>query len=228
MNDSFEDYERKLENIIKNIKLNNKIKKTVFNKEITKEEEIIKEEEITNKEEIINEEEIINKKDEENNEKNEVNKKNIKKAEKDFYCKQLDSLNYCLEMHKVRKNKKADFDIHSIQKYNINDKDIDKPEIILGWKDFNENEKNILIEEFIEEIMKKYNVEKDYTKIFVYENINKIKYDKNKKKISDITGMIHCIENKKSILKMRQKIVSSNSQINKLRKSLISSKKMNK
>ena len=131
-------------------------------------------------------------------------------------------------MHKVRKNKKADFDIHSIQKYNINDKDIDKPEIILGWKDFNENEKNILIEEFIEEIMEKYNVEKDYTKIFVYENINKIKYDKNKKKISDITGMIHCIENKKSILKMRQKIVSSNSQINKLRKSLISSKKMNK
>ena len=40
--------------------------------------------------------------------------------------------------------------------------------------------------------------------------------------------MIHCIENNKSILKMRQKIVSTNSQINKLRKSLISSKKMNK
>ena len=42
-------------------------------------------------------------------------------------------------MYKVRKNKKADFDIHSIQKYNIEDEDIDKEEKILTWKDLSES-----------------------------------------------------------------------------------------
>ena len=33
-------------------------------------------------------------------------------------CKQFDSLNYSLEMHKVRKNKKADFNIHNVNEHN--------------------------------------------------------------------------------------------------------------
>ena len=40
--------------------------------------------------------------------------------------KQYDSLNYSLEMHKVRKNKKADFDIYSNNNLNIEDENIDK------------------------------------------------------------------------------------------------------
>ena len=70
-------------------------------------------------------------------------------------------------MHKVRKNKKADFDIHSTQKYNIEDDNIDKCEIILGWKDLSNNDKNILIENFVVEICKKYNLEIKYTLEFL-------------------------------------------------------------
>ena len=78
---------------------------------------------------------------------------------KDYFCKQLDSLNYIYEMYKVRKNKKADFDIHSTQKYSIEDENIDKCEIILGWKELSRMIKNILIKNFVLEISDKYNLE---------------------------------------------------------------------
>ena len=62
-------------------------------------------------------EDVINKEDEV------IEKKNV-----DIKNKQFESINYCYEMYKVRKNKKADFDIHSINKLNIEDDDIDKIE----------------------------------------------------------------------------------------------------
>ena len=85
-------------------------------------------------------------------------------------------------MYKVRKNKKADFDIHSAQKYNIEDEDIDKEEKILTWKDLPESLQQNLIKNFVEEISKKYNLDIEYTNLFINNNLNKIKYDKYKKK----------------------------------------------
>ena len=210
MDNSFENYEKNLELIITNIKNNNKIKK------IYKNEDDIK---------IINSEDVNN--EDVNNE--DVNKeKTLKTNEnKDFYCKQLDSLNYSLEMYKVRKNKKADFDIHSSQKYNIEDDDIDKHEKILSWKDLSESFKKSLIINFVEEISKKYNLDIEYTNLFINNNLSKIKYDKNKKKVIDIHGMINCIENNNNILKIKSTntIKNSNSKVNKLRKALSTSKK---
>lgn len=184
MDNSYEDYNKKLDNIIRNIKVNNKkknsdtvkIKKTVSN-------------------------------------------------EKDFYCKQLDSLNYCLEMHKVRQNKKADFDIYSTLDYNIEDESIGKNVSYTTWKDLEESKKKELIEEFINKVSHNYNLELDYTKEFVTNNLNKIKYDKYSKKIVDIQGMVNCIDNNKNILKIKIKDKSNNNNINKLRKTLFNSKK---
>ena len=204
MNNSFENYEKKLDFIINNIKNKNKIRKTQNNK--------VKEE--------INEEQI--------NKKEMKNKKIVKNKneDKDFYCKQLDSLNYCLEMYKVRKNKKADFDIHSIQKYNIEDEDIDKEQKILNWKDLSETKQEELIKNFIKEISDKYNLDINYTEIFIRDNLSKIKYDKYKKKIVDLHGMINCVENNINILKIKKITTKgTNSHINKLRKSLATSKK---
>ena len=129
-------------------------------------------------------------------------------------------------MHKVRKNKKADFDIHSAQKYSIEDEDIDKPNIVLGWKDLSDIKKEKLIEDFIVELTDKHNLELKSTMEFVNLNIGKIKYDKQNEKIIDILGMTTCIENNTKILKMKQKTTKTNSSnINRLRKSLLTSKK---
>ena len=232
MNNSFENYEKKLDFIINNIKNKNKIRKTQNNKvkeEINEEEineEQINEEQIN--EEQINEEEINEEQinEEQINKKEMKNKKIVKNEDKDFYCKQLDSLNYCLEMYKVRKNKKADFDIHSIQKYNIEDEDIDKEEKILNWKDLSETKQEELIKNFIKEISDKYNLDIEYTEIFIRDNLSKIKYDKYKKKIVDLHGMINCVENNINILKIKKITTKgTNSHINKLRKSLATSKK---
>lgn len=198
MNNSLGDYENKLDLIITNIKNNNKIKKTYKN------------EDLDIKKDIKNEE-----------------KKITTNENKDFYCKQLDSLNYSLEMYKVRKNKKADFDIHSTQKYNIEDEDIDKEEKILTWKDLSESLQQNLIKNFIGEISEKYNLDIEYTNLFINNNLNKIKYDKYKKKIIDLQGMINCVENNNNILKIKTNTVvkNGNSQVNKLRKALSTSKK---
>lgn len=209
MNNSFINYEDKLDQIILSIKGKNNNLRIINNIKKIKHNE---DEEILN-EEILNETEtttVIEKTD----------------RTKDYFCKQLDSLNYIYEMHKVRQNKKADFDIHSTNKYSIEDDDIDKCEIILGWKELSSNDKDMLIENFVLELCDKHKLENEYVLEFVNNNMDKIKYDKCKKKIVDITGMIQCLENNKKILKIKQKVVSKNSgQINKLRKSLVTSKK---
>ena len=202
MNNSLGDYENKLDLIIRNIKNNNKIKKTYKNEDDS--DDNIKKKDISNEE-----------------------KKITTNENKDFYCKQLDSLNYCLEMYKVRKNKKADFDIHSTQKYNIEDENIDKEEKILTWKDLSESLQQILIKNFVGEISEKYNLDIEYTNLFINNNLNKIKYGKYKKKIIDLQGMINCVENNNNILKMKTNTIvkNGNSQVSKLRKALSTSKK---
>jgi len=238
MNKTYEDYTDKLENIIRNIKINNKKYKQnniKLNKNEESKNEESKNEESKNEEskneESKNEEskneESKNEESKNEESKNEENKnEESKKNEKDFYCKQLDSLNYCLEMHKVRKNKQADFDIHSTLKYNIEDENIGKNIIFNNWKDLDDNLKENLIEEFIKETSENNNLNLEYTKIFVNDNLNKIKYDKYKKKIVDIHGMVKCIDNNESILKIKVKD-KKNTNINKLRKSLINIKKNN-
>lgn len=211
MNNTYDDYNTKLENIIKNIKINNKKYKNNNIKVNVSEKNIIQ----------INQN--INK-DNENNENNKDNKNNENKSDKDFYCKQLDSLNYCLEMHKVRKNKKADFDIYSTLKYNIEDENIGKDVVFSNWKDLDDIVKNKLIDDFINEISENNNLDLEYTKIFINNNLNKIKYDKYKKKIVDIHGMIICTDNNETILKIKIKD-KKNTNINKLRKSLTNLKK---
>ena len=218
MDKTYEDYTDKLENIIRNIKINNKKYKQnsiKLNKSEESKSEEIKGEESKNEESKGGESKNEESKGEEN-----------KKSEKDFYCKQLDSLNYCLEMHKVRKNKQADFDIHSTLKYNIEDENIGKNIIFHNWKDIDDNLKKILLEEFIKETSENNNLNLEYTKIFVNNNLNKIKYDKYNKKIVDIHGMIKGIYNNESILKIKIKD-KKNTHINKLRKSLINIKKNN-
>ena len=215
MNSSFENYETKIDNIITNIKNNNKIIKTHKNVVVSKTK--------------LNDNEEDNKlNDNEKDIKLSSNpgNKNAKPGEKDFYCKQLDSLNYCLEMHKVRKNKKADFDIHNTEKYSIEDKNIDKQMEVLSWKELPDSLKEESIMNFINEISNNHNMDLDYTTIFVNSNLNKIKYDKYKGKIVDLYGMINCIENNINILKIKPKITGTvNSRVNKLRKALSTSKK---
>lgn len=187
MDNSLEDYNKKLDNIITNIKINNK-------KQTTEKIKI----------------------------------KKIVSNDKDFYCKQLDSLNYCLEMHKVRQNKKADFDIYSTLDYNIEDESIGKTIEYTNWKNIEDIKKTELINEFINEISLNYNLDIEYTTNFVKNNLNKIQYDKYNKKIVDIQGMINCTDNNKNILKIKVKDKIINNNINKLRKSLYNSKKKNK
>jgi len=222
MNSSFENYETKIDNIITNIKNNNK--------NIKNNNKIIK----THKNVVVSKTKLND--NEEDNKLNDNEKdiklssnpgnKNAKPGEKDFYCKQLDSLNYCLEMHKVRKNKKADFDIHNTEKYSIEDKNIDKQMEVLSWKELPDSLKEESIMNFINEISNNHNMDLDYTTIFVNSNLNKIKYDKYKGKIVDLYGMINCIENNINILKIKPKITGTvNSRVNKLRKALSTSKK---
>lgn len=216
MNNSFINYEDKLDKILLNLKEKNKNYCIIKNIKKINKDDVLNEQVFTEK---VSQEEVFNEDDE---------NKLIEKTDrtKDYFCKQLDSLNYIYEMHKVRKNKKADFDIHSTNKYSIEDDNIDKCEIILGWKDLSNNDKNILIENFVVEICSKYNLENNYVLEFVNSNIDKVKYDKSKKKIIDLNGMIQCVEGDKQVLKIKQKIVNKNSgQINKLRKSLVTSKK---
>tara|TARA_Y100000389_G_C17236842_1_gene401012 strand:+ start:164 stop:712 length:549 start_codon:yes stop_codon:yes gene_type:complete len=139
-------------------------------------------------------------------------------------CNTLNSLNYCLEMHKVRKNRKADFDIHSINKYNIEDDDIDKFDEILSWKDLSQEVQAQYIYEFSEILQNKYTLNIDYIIEFIYNNLNKIKYSKFEKKIEDINGMVCILENNVKILKIKQKVVQKTNSISKLRKSLKSLK----
>ena len=125
----------------------------------------------------------IEQQSEENKEKNSSNR---------LKCKQFDTINYCYEMYKVRKNKKADFDIYSTQKYNIEDENIDKMEIILGWKELDNNRKEELIEDYIDTLSDTYkSLSKTYIKDFVIKNKAKIRYNKKDKKIDTILGICY-------------------------------------
>ena len=197
MNSSYEPYEKKLNNILKKI-----TKQTNITSNIN--------------ENNINENNINENNINENENKNKV----------ETHCKTLDSLNYCLEMHKVRKNKKADFDIHSSSNLHIEDDDIDKFELYSCWKDLSVELQDTYINDYIETIINKYNLDKDYIRQFIKNNINKIKYDKIQQKILEITDMLYIKQNDSYILKIKQKTnLKKSESINKLRKSLKSLKK---
>jgi len=133
--------------------------------------------------------------------------------------KQFETINYCYEMYKVRQNKKADFDIHSMNKLDIEDKDIDKMDKVLSWKELDETIKNMLIDNYVDELHNIYlnKILKETIKTFILNNKNKIRYNKKDKKIDTITGMV-CINNEELIIK--KKTTNSNELLNKLRKSL--------
>lgn len=155
-------------------------------------------------------EEIIEDNSEKKSNNTEKNKDRLK-------CKQFDTINYCYEMYKVRKNKKADFDIYSTQKYNIEDEDIDKIEIIQGWKELDNKSKEELLESYIDKLNNNYiNLSRNYIKDFVIKNKTKVKYNKKDKEIDCILGM--CYLNNELIIKKKKQ--NSNVTIDKLRKSI--------
>ena len=155
-----------------------------------------------------NNESILNKEEEV------VEKKNL-----DIKNKQFESINYCYEMYKVRKNKKADFDIHNMNNLNIEDDNIDKVEKVLGWKDLNDEIKNKFIETYVDELYDEHkgNIDKINIRDFILANKSKIKYNKKESKIDDILGMI-CVNGNELIIRKKQ--TKSNNLINKLRKSI--------
>jgi hypothetical protein len=126
-------------------------------------------------------------------------------------------------MYKVRKNKKANFNIYETCTYNIEDENIDKAASYVAWKDIEEIEKEHIINNFIDRLSKVYTtLERDYIRDFVYSNKGRIKYDKIKKKIIDIYEMEFTNKNNKKILHIKNKKTNSNknSNLSKLRKSL--------
>tara|TARA_B100000575_G_C23128952_1_gene654504 strand:+ start:519 stop:1079 length:561 start_codon:yes stop_codon:yes gene_type:complete len=145
-------------------------------------------------------------------------------TKKNMISKQYDSLNYSLEMHKVRKNKKADFDIYSNNNLNIEDDDIDKCIIINSWKELSEEEKYICIKKYSINLFNLYNntISEEDIISFINNNLSKIKYDKVNKCIIDIQGLSYRFKDNKGELYINKKIntTSKDSRINKLRKSL--------
>lgn len=165
----------------------------------------------------------LNLKEDEKLLKNSINIKIKNNTKKNMISKQYDSLNYSLEMHKVRKNKKADFDIYSKNEYNIEDEDIDKCKIVESWKDLSDINKNYCINNYVDILYDKYNknLNKSYIYNFIIDNKNKIKYDKINKSIIDIQGIGFSGHNNEYKLYIKKKNnVNKNTQIDKLRKSL--------
>ena len=127
--------------------------------------------------------------------KNEVHidkKKELTENEK--RCHTLEGLQYCLEMHKVKNNKKADFDIHNNSKLNIEDEDIDKFKSYSNWNDLSEEFKNEKIKEFILHLQQKHNLDNksiDKLEILINSNIKNIKYNKYQEKIIDLVGLVY-------------------------------------
>ena len=153
----------------------------------------------------------------------EVKKVKTDPNKKNMISKQYDSLNYSLEMHKVRKNKKADFDIYSNNKLSIEDENIDKCEIIDSWKELSIEQKNIYIDNYSITLFKLYNntISQEDILDFITKNINKIKYDKVNKCIIDIQGLNYKVNNNVGELFIKKNInTTKNSRLNKLRKSL--------
>ena len=84
-----------------------------------------------------------------------IKKKPKELTENEKRCHTLEGLQYCLEMHKVKNNKKADFDIHNNSKLNIEDEDIDKFKSYANWNDLSEEIKNNKIQDYILHLKKK-------------------------------------------------------------------------
>lgn len=163
------------------------------------------------------------------NEDYDVNQKEEKKSKSDptkknMISKQFDSLNYSLEMHKVRKNKKADFDIYSNNNLDIEDDDIDKCIIINSWKELSEEEKNTHINNYSISLFNLYNntISQEEILSFINDNFSKIKYDKVNKCIIDVQGLSYREKDNKGELYIKKKVntTSKDSRLNKLRKSL--------
>ena len=154
----------------------------------------------------------------------EVKKVKSDPTKKNMISKQFDSLNYSLEMHKVRKNKKADFDIYSNNKLSIEDENIDKCEIIDSWKELSTERKSTYIDEYSITLFELYNntISQEDILCFINKNLNKIKYDKVNKCIIDIQGLIYKVNNDIGEIYIKKKIntTSKDSRLNKLRKSL--------
>jgi len=115
-------------------------------------------------------------------------------TENEKRCHTLEGLQYCLEMHKVKNNKKANFDIHNSSKLNIEDEDIDKFKTYENWNNLSEEIKNNKIQEYILSLKDKYNLDnKILHKLekIVLENIKHIKYNKYQEKIIDLTGLVY-------------------------------------
>ena len=148
----------------------------------------------------INEDYNVNQKEE---------KTKVDPTKKNMISKQFDSLNYSLEMHKVRKNKKADFDIYSNNNLNIEDDDIDKCIVVNSWKDLSEEQKNICINNYNTTLFNLYNntISKEEILSFINENLNKIKYDKVNKCIIDIQGMGYKLNDNKGELYIKKKLI---------------------
>lgn len=149
-------------------------------------------------------------------------KKKKDPQKKNMISKQYDSLNYSLEMHKVRKNKKADFDIYSNNNLDIEDENIDKCKMFESWKDLSEEQKNIYINDYSEHLYKYYNekITKESIISFINKNLTKIKYDKINKCIIDIVGLSNKLNDINELYIKKKSIVTKDSRLNKLRKSL--------
>ena len=135
-------------------------------------------------------------------------------------CKQFDSLNYSLEMHKVRKNKKADFDIHNVIQHNIEDEDIDKCEYVMSWKELSKDIQNELIDNYSEKICNNYKLDKKYIIDFINSNQNKIKYNKKNKIIDDITNIEDSINSENTRVLIIKEKKKTTSKLDKFRKQL--------
>lgn len=135
-------------------------------------------------------------------------------------CKQFDSLNYSLEMHKVRKNKKADFNIHNVNEHNIEDDNIDKCEYVMSWKELPEDIQDELIDNYAEKICTNYKLDKQYIIDFINSNQNKIKYNKKNKIIDDITNMVVSINNDNNRILIIKEKKKSTSKLDKFRRQL--------
>ena len=119
----------------------------------------------------------------------------------------------CIKFVKI---KKADFDIYSTQKYNIEDENIDKIEVILGWKELDNSIKEELINDYVDILSKTYiSLSKTYIKDFILKNKDKIRYNKKDKKIDTILGI--CYLNNELSIKKKTKF---NLAIDKLRKTI--------
>ena len=129
------------------------------------------------------------------------------------------SLMLLSKMYKVRQNKEADFeDLFIDDNFEIDKADVDKPSIVYKkWKELDEEEQNIIINKFIDDEEKKYNL-RDEDKYNLFELIKSnekyINFNKIQKTIK-IDNLVFYKENEKNIYKINY---TNSSKIKTLRK----------